>query len=78
MITLCAKAWAHNQGPNGMLAEQILNRDPDQGQGRIMADSSQMFVLYVLELLKWDGDHTTLDLYYDTIKKAIDWQVSFN
>ena len=59
-----------------MLAEQILNTDPDQPQGRIMSDSSQMFVLYVLELLKWDGDHTTLDLYYDTIKKAIDWQVS--
>ena len=58
-----------------MLPEQILNTDPDSPQGRIMADSSQMFVLYVLELLRWDGDRSTLDLYYPTIKKAIGWQV---
>jgi len=58
-----------------MLAEQIHNADPDTPEGRIMADSSSMFVLYVLELLKWDGDRTTLDLYYDTITKIVEWQV---
>ena len=41
-----------------------------------MADSSSMFVLYTLELLKWDGDHTTLDIYYPVIQKIIEWQLS--
>lgn len=46
-----------------MLAEQIHNANPDQGEGRVMSDSSSMFVLYVLELLNWDNDLATVQLY---------------
>lgn len=35
-----------------------------------------MFILYVLELLRWDGDKETLRLYYPTVKRAAMWQVS--
>ena len=66
-------AWAHNQGANGMLAEQILNKDPDSPQGRIMSDGSSMFLMYVLELLRWTGDRATLELYYPVVKKVAQW-----
>lgn len=68
-------AWAGNQGSDGMLAEQILNSDPDSPQGRIMSDSTSMFIVYVLELLRWGGDNTTLQLYYPTVKRAAQWQM---
>ena len=58
-------AWAGNQGADGMLAEQIHNANPDQPEGRIMADSTSMFICYVLELLRWSADKTTLDLCVD-------------
>lgn len=63
-------AWAGNQQPNGMLAEQIHNANPDQPEGRIMSDSTSMFICYVLELLRWTGDRRTLELYYPTVKRA--------
>lgn len=68
-------AWAGNQGADGMLAEQILNKAPDQPQGRVMSDSTSMFILYVLELLRWAGDTETLRLYYPTVKRAAQWQM---
>ena len=68
-------AWAHNQGANGMLAEQILNKDPDSPQGRVMSDGSSMFLMYVLELLRWTGDRATLELYYPVVKKVAQWQM---
>ena len=49
-------AWAGNQQPNGMLAEQIHNADPDKPEGRVMADSTSMFICYILELLRWPGE----------------------
>ena len=69
-------AWAGNQGKDGMLAEQILNKHPDSPQGRVMSDGSSMFILYVLELLRWAGDTTTLQLYWPTIKRAAQWQMA--
>ena len=69
-------AWAGNQQPNGMLAEQIHNADPDTPEGRIMADSSSMFIMYVLELWDGDADDTTLNLYYPTVKRAAMWHMS--
>lgn len=59
-----------------MLAEQILNSDPDHPQGRIMSDSSSMFVVDVLELLRWSGDVDTVKLYYPTIVKIAKWQMA--
>lgn len=69
-------AWAGNQFDDGMLAEQVLNHDPDSPQGRIMSDSSSMFILYVLELLRWSGDTETVKLYYPTIRRAAMWQMN--
>ena len=40
-----------------------------------MSDGSSMFIVYVLELLRWAGDNTTLSLYYPTVKKAAQWQM---
>eukprot|EP00463_Aulacantha_scolymantha_P001814 TRINITY_DN2439_c0_g1_i1.p1 TRINITY_DN2439_c0_g1~~TRINITY_DN2439_c0_g1_i1.p1 ORF type:complete len:275 (-),score=19.66 TRINITY_DN2439_c0_g1_i1:58-882(-) len=68
-------AWAGNQQANGMLAEQILNTHPDTPQGRVMSDSTSMFILYVLELLLWEGDTNTALLYYPTVKRAAEWQI---
>merc|ERR1719174_2595411 len=59
-----------------MLAEMIRNRDPDSPQGRVMSDSSSMFVLYVLELLRWSGDRATLQLYYPVVKRVAQWQMN--
>jgi hypothetical protein len=69
-------AWAGNQQPNGMLAEQIHGADPDKPEGREMADSSSMFICYVLELLRWSGDRQTLGLYWPTVKRAAEWQMN--
>ena len=66
-------AWAGNQQANGMLAEQILNTQPDMPQGRIMSDSTSMFIVYVLELYKWDADVVTLKTYWPVIQKAVSW-----
>jgi len=63
-------AWAGNQGADGMLAEQILNTNPDQPQGRIMSDSSSMFIVYLLELMRWSNDTRSLELYYPTAKRS--------
>lgn len=94
-------AWAHNQLPNGMLAEQIFEQNPDTYQNtrcdacpserrmacgstrkrrtpsldRNMSDVSSMFILYVLELLRWDADNVTATLYYPTVKRAAQWQM---
>ena len=69
-------AWAGNQAANGMLAEQIHNVDPDTPEGRVMADSSSMFICFVLELLRWAGDRQTLGLYWPTVKRAAEWQMN--
>jgi hypothetical protein len=41
-----------------------------------MADSTSMFICYVLELLRWAGDEFTLKEYYPTVKRAAEWQMS--
>ena len=41
-----------------------------------MADSSSMFICYILELLKWNGDAESLKLYYPTVKRAAEWQMN--
>ena len=41
-----------------------------------MSDSTSMFICYILELLRWSGDKQTLDLYYPTVKRAAEWQIS--
>ena len=82
-------AWAKNQAPKGckqegMLAEQIHQNTPDTpdgwtnkdtGSGRHMGDSSSAFVLEVLELHRWANDTTTLELYYETVKQIVHWQL---
>jgi len=41
-----------------------------------MSDSTSMFILYVLELLRWNGDTETLRLYYPTVRRAALWQMN--
>ena len=41
-----------------------------------MADSPSMFICYILELLKWNGDAESLKLYYPTVKRAAEWQMN--
>lgn len=41
-----------------------------------MSDSSSMFILYVLELLRWSGDTETLKLYYPTVRRIAMWQMN--
>eukprot|EP00035_Acanthoeca_spectabilis_P015534 m.310465 g.310465 ORF g.310465 m.310465 type:complete len:540 (-) comp16380_c0_seq1:162-1781(-) len=69
-------AWAGNQQPDGMLAEQILQTAPDTPAGRVMADATSMFIVYILELLRWAGDTTSLGLYYPTVRRAAEWQMN--
>jgi hypothetical protein len=35
-----------------------------------------MFILYVLELLRWSGDTETLKLYYPTVRRIAMWQMN--
>lgn len=69
-------AKPHPNSNPGMLAEQILNKDPDTAQGRRMVDSSSMFMVYLLELLNWDGDLTSLQLYWPTVKGIVQWHIA--
>ena len=71
-ITLIT-GWAPNQGSDGMLAEQFKETTPDSPEGRVMSDVSSMFLLEVLELLRWANDTTTLEIYYPTVKRAAQW-----
>ena len=48
----------------------------DKGCGRLMSDVSSMFIVYVLELLRWGNDTTTLDELYPAVKRAAEWQMS--
>lgn len=41
-----------------------------------MSDSTSMFMIYVLELLLWDGDTTSAKLYYPTVKRGAQWQMA--
>jgi non-lysosomal glucosylceramidase len=68
-------AWAGNQGADGMLAEQMLSKKPDRPLSRNMSDSSSMFIVYLLELMRWSNDTRSLELYYPTAKRAAQWQM---
>ena len=42
----------------------------DRGCGRIMSDVRSMYIVYVLELLKWQNDTDTLRELWPVVKKA--------
>jgi hypothetical protein len=76
-------AWGQTQLPNGMIPEQLAcgctsKIDPslDKGCGRVMSDVSSMYIVYVLELLRWGNDTTTLDRLYPVVRRAAEWQMN--
>ena len=60
-------AWGKVQLGNGMIPEQLacgctgaIDPGLDKGCGRVMSDVSSMYIVYVLELYKWQNDTETL------------------
>jgi uncharacterized protein (DUF608 family) len=77
------RAWGNVQGGNGMIPEQLscgcmgrIDGGLDRGCGRVMSDVSSMYIVYVLELLKWQNDTDTLRELWPVVKKAAQWQMS--
>lgn len=57
------RAWGKTQLADGMIPEQLMCGcmgpvDPniDKGCGRVMSDVSSMYIIYLVELLRWGGD----------------------
>ena len=77
------KAWGKTQLANGMIPEQLAcgctsKIDPglDKGCGRVMSDVSSMYITYVLELYRWQGDTETLHALWPVVKNAANWQMN--
>ena len=77
-------AWGRGQRANGMINEQLAcgcqgaidHSKLDHPCGRVMSDVSSMYIVYLLELLKWGGEDAFVREWYPVAKKAADWQVS--
>ena len=77
------RAWGSQQLSNGMIQEQLacgcmggIDANLDKGCGRIMSDVSSMYIIYILELLKWHNDTDFAREMFASAKKAADWHVS--
>ena len=44
--------------------------------GRVMSDVSSMFIVYVLELYKWENDKATLSKLWLNVKNAAQWHIN--
>eukprot|EP00039_Didymoeca_costata_P023556 m.7494 g.7494 ORF g.7494 m.7494 type:complete len:1006 (-) comp3723_c0_seq2:57-3074(-) len=76
-------AWGKTQLNNGMLTEQLacgctskIDPNLDVGCGRIMSDVSSMYIVYILELYRWQNDTETLKEMYPIIKRAAMWHMN--
>jgi len=76
-------AWGKVQLANGMVPEQLacgctgaIDPGLDKGCGRTMSDVTSMYIVYVLELYRWQNDTETLTKLWPIIKKAAQWQMS--
>eukprot|EP01064_Diplonema_japonicum_P033224 TRINITY_DN64_c1_g2_i1.p1 TRINITY_DN64_c1_g2~~TRINITY_DN64_c1_g2_i1.p1 ORF type:complete len:965 (+),score=272.99 TRINITY_DN64_c1_g2_i1:68-2962(+) len=75
--------WGKAQAANGMIQEQLacgcmagIDSGFEHGCGRIMSDCSTMYIIYLLELLKWNDDTAFVKEWYPVAKKAAEWQIS--
>ena len=75
--------WSKTQLANGMIQEQLAcgcmgGIDPhfESGCGRVMSDVSSMYIVYLLELLRWNNDQDFVKEWFPTAKKAADWHIS--
>ena len=74
------RAWGRVQGTNGMIPEQLMcgctggiDGDFDHGCGRKMSDVSSMYIIYLLELLKWANDTALVKELWPSAKRAAEW-----
>eukprot|EP00755_Sulcionema_specki_P009882 Sspe_Gene.44889::Locus_22090_Transcript_1_1_Confidence_0.750_Length_3051::g.44889::m.44889 len=77
------RGWGAVQQENGMIPEQLacgcmagIDSSFEHGCGRVMSDCSSMYIVYILELLRWDNDFETLNDLYPIARKAAEWQIS--
>eukprot|EP01064_Diplonema_japonicum_P031942 TRINITY_DN5885_c0_g3_i1.p1 TRINITY_DN5885_c0_g3~~TRINITY_DN5885_c0_g3_i1.p1 ORF type:complete len:905 (+),score=206.99 TRINITY_DN5885_c0_g3_i1:218-2932(+) len=76
-------AWGKVQLKNGMIQEQLacgcmggIDAGFEHGCGRVMSDVSTMYIIYLLELLKWNNDVAFVKEWYPIAKKAAEWQIA--
>lgn len=48
---------------------------PDYAGGRVMADSTSMFVVGVYQYYKWTDDKSVLGKLWSAVKRAITWLI---
>eukprot|EP01059_Diplonema_ambulator_P001585 TRINITY_DN11354_c0_g1_i1.p1 TRINITY_DN11354_c0_g1~~TRINITY_DN11354_c0_g1_i1.p1 ORF type:complete len:975 (+),score=272.70 TRINITY_DN11354_c0_g1_i1:44-2968(+) len=77
------EAWGRAQNSNGMINEQLacgcmggIDAGFEHGCGRVMSDCSSMYIIYLLELLRWNNDQDFVRTWYPTARKAAEWQIS--
>eukprot|EP01060_Flectonema_neradi_P034788 TRINITY_DN6212_c0_g2_i1.p1 TRINITY_DN6212_c0_g2~~TRINITY_DN6212_c0_g2_i1.p1 ORF type:complete len:973 (+),score=112.61 TRINITY_DN6212_c0_g2_i1:37-2955(+) len=75
--------WGKAQNANGMINEQLVcgctgGIDPvfEHGCGRKMSDVSSMYIVYLLELLRWNNDTDFVREWFQTAQRAAEWQIS--
>eukprot|EP01064_Diplonema_japonicum_P033222 TRINITY_DN64_c1_g1_i1.p1 TRINITY_DN64_c1_g1~~TRINITY_DN64_c1_g1_i1.p1 ORF type:complete len:987 (+),score=326.97 TRINITY_DN64_c1_g1_i1:66-3026(+) len=77
------EAWGRAQASNGMIHEQLacgcqggIDSGFEHGCGRVMSDCSSMYIIYLLELLRWNNDQDFVRTWYPTARRAAEWQIS--
>ncbi len=71
--------WASGQAADGHLPEYLgsFGLGPlDQPGGRIMADTTSIWIIELLELYQHTGDAALLEQLYGVAVGAIKWQIS--
>ncbi|KAK6180933.1 hypothetical protein SNE40_008897 [Patella caerulea] len=76
-------AWAKSQLSDGMIPEQLqsncftkhFGNIIDVPSGRIMSDVSSMFIVYLLELYRWENDTALLTELWPYAKRAAEWHI---
>ncbi|XP_020613507.1 uncharacterized protein LOC110051776 [Orbicella faveolata] len=72
-------SWADNQYSSGMLQEALTSGclgptgKLDYAGGRVMADTTAMFVVGLYHYYQWTGDQATLDRLWPAAKRAVAW-----
>ncbi|XP_068707315.1 uncharacterized protein [Montipora foliosa] len=74
-------SWADNQYSSGMLQEALTSGclgptgKLDYAGGRVMADTTTMFVVGLYHYYQWTGDRATLDKLWPAAKRAMAWVI---
>ncbi|EDO38473.1 predicted protein [Nematostella vectensis] len=74
-------SWAANQYSNGRMQEALTEGclgstgKLDYAGGRVMSDSSALFVVEVYHYFKWTGDSALLRRLWPNVKRAVTWLI---